>query len=96
LAEKLDPAGTIEAYEAALALYQGDLLDSSDMPNYRWTYNEIPQVALTLRSDFRRRHKEARLRLAELLARGAGVRAGAGRGAVLGPVRRGPRRRGRS
>jgi hypothetical protein len=70
LAEKLDPPHAIEADEAALALYGGDLLDSSDIPNYRWMYDESPQVALTLRSDFRRQHKEARLRLAELLARG--------------------------
>ncbi|MDQ6675365.1 MAG: LysM peptidoglycan-binding domain-containing protein [Chloroflexota bacterium] len=69
-AEKLEPARAIEAYEAALALYKGDLLDGSDMPNYRWMYNEDPQVGLTLRSDFHRRYKEARLRLAELLARG--------------------------
>jgi hypothetical protein len=69
-AEKLEPADAIEAYEAALALYRGDLLDSSDMPNYRWMYNEDPQVGVLLRSDFRRLHKEARRRLAELLAAG--------------------------
>jgi len=40
------------------------------MPNYRWMYDVEPQVALTLRSDFRLRHKEARLRLAGLLANG--------------------------
>ena len=33
-------------------------------------YDADPQVALTLRSDFRRRHKEVRLRLAQLLADG--------------------------
>jgi hypothetical protein len=33
-------------------------------------YDADPQVALTLRSDFRRRHREARLRLAQLLADG--------------------------
>jgi hypothetical protein len=70
LADRLEPPAAIEAYEAALALYKGDLLDSSDMPNYRWLYNEDPQVALGLRSDLRRQHKAARLRLAELLARG--------------------------
>jgi hypothetical protein len=31
------------------------------MSSYRWMYDADPQVALTLRSDFRRRHKEARL-----------------------------------
>ena len=41
------------------------------MPNYRWMYDADPQVALTLRSDYRRRHKDLRLRLAELLASGA-------------------------
>jgi hypothetical protein len=38
--------------------------------SYRWMYNEDPQIALMLRSDLRRRHKETRLRLAELLAQG--------------------------
>jgi DNA-binding SARP family transcriptional activator len=69
-ARQLEPAAAIEAYEAALDLYRGDLLDSSDIPNYRWMYDEDPQVALTLRSDFRSRHKDARQRLAELLAAG--------------------------
>jgi hypothetical protein len=70
LAPTLEPAEAIAAYESALALYRGDLLDSSTMPNYRWMYDEHPQVALGLRSDFRGYHKEARLRLAELLAAG--------------------------
>jgi len=69
-AGKLDPPAAIEAYEAALQLYRGDLLDSSDMRDYRWLYSEDPQVGLMLRSDFRRRHKEARLKLAKLLAEG--------------------------
>jgi DNA-binding SARP family transcriptional activator len=68
--EKLEPATAIEVYEAALGLYRGDLLDSTNVFNYRWMYNEDPQVALMLRSDLRRRHKETRLRLAELLAQG--------------------------
>ncbi len=45
-------------------------MESSDMPNYRWMYNADPQVGLGLSSDFRLRQKQARLRLAELLARG--------------------------
>jgi hypothetical protein len=57
-------------YEAALALYRGDLLDGPNVPSYRWLYDEDPQIALTLRSDYRRRHKETRMRLAELLAQG--------------------------
>jgi hypothetical protein len=70
LARTLQPAQAIAAYETALALYRGDLLDSSTVPNYRWMYDVYPQVALGLRSDFRGYHKEARLRLAELLAAG--------------------------
>ncbi len=68
-ARSLEPADAVQAYEAALALYRGDLLDSVDMPNYRWMYDGA-QVALTLRSDYRRQQREARLRLAELLAAG--------------------------
>ena len=68
--EKLEPAAAIEVYEAALGLYRGDLLDSTHVFSYRWMYNEDPQIALMLRSDLRRRHKETRLRLAELLAQG--------------------------
>ena len=68
--EKLEPATAIEVYEAALGLYRGDLLDSTSVFNYRWMYNEDPQIALMLRSDLRRRHKETRLRLADLLAQG--------------------------
>jgi hypothetical protein len=60
----------IEALGATLALYRSDLLDSPDMPNYRWMYDEDPQVALTFRSDYRRRHKDTRIRLAKLLASG--------------------------
>jgi hypothetical protein len=68
--ENLEPAAAIEVYEAALALYKGDLLDGPNVPSYRWMYDEDPQIALTLRSDLRRRHKETRVRLAELLAQG--------------------------
>jgi LysM repeat protein len=70
LAPTLEPVQSIAAYETALALYRGDLLDSSTVPNYRWMYDEYPQVALGLRSDFRGYHKQARMRLAELLAAG--------------------------
>jgi DNA-binding SARP family transcriptional activator len=66
--EKLEPAAAIGVYEAALGLYKGDLLDSTNVFSYRWMYNEDPQVGVMLRSDFRCRHKETRLRLAELLA----------------------------
>jgi hypothetical protein len=40
------------------------------MFNYRWMYDEDPQVGLMLRSNFRSRHKDARLKLAGLLADG--------------------------
>jgi LysM repeat protein len=70
VAGTLEPAAAVEAYEAALALYRGDLLDSSTVPNYRWMYDVHPQVALGLRSDYRSSHKEARQHLAELLVAG--------------------------
>jgi DNA-binding SARP family transcriptional activator len=69
-AAKLAPVDAIQAYESALAVYRGDLLDTMDMPGYRWMYDEDPQVALTLRSDLHRRYSEARERLAELLSAG--------------------------
>jgi nucleoid-associated protein YgaU len=81
LAPNLSPGEAIEAYEAALSLYTGDLLDSPTVPSYRWLYEEEPQVAYTLGSDLRRAHKEARLRLAELLA--AGPEAGLARAEEL-------------
>jgi len=68
-ARRLKPAAAICAYEAALALYGGDLLDALDVPNYRWMYDG-PQIALTMRSDYRRQERDARLRLAELLFQG--------------------------
>src|SRR5712692_6424132 len=77
----LPPEAAIEAYEAALALYRGDLLDSSDVPSYRWTYDEGPQVSLTLCGDYRRLQREARLRLAGLL--GAGDKPGLARAEEL-------------
>jgi hypothetical protein len=80
-ARTLRPEAAIEAYEAALALYKGDLLDSSDVPSYRWMYDEGPQVSLTLCSDYRRLQREARLRLAGLL--GAGDIAGLARAEEL-------------
>jgi DNA-binding SARP family transcriptional activator len=69
-AAKLEPPAAIEAYEAALALYRGDLLDGTEVVNYRWMYDGESAVALGLRSDLRRRQREARLRLAQLLVDG--------------------------
>jgi len=80
-ARALPPEAAIEAYEAALALYKGDLLESPDMASYRWMYDEGPQVSLTLCSDYRRLEREVRLRLAKLL--GAGGMAGLARAEEL-------------
>ena len=68
MAQRLGGLEAIEAYEAALALYRGDLLDTTDVPPYRWLYDEDPEVALTFRSDLRHRRRDARLQLADLLA----------------------------
>jgi len=69
-ARRLPREAAIQAYGAALDLYKGDLLDSSDMASYRWMYDEGPQVSLTLCSDYRRLEREGRLHLAGLLAEG--------------------------
>lgn len=69
-ARRLPREAAIQAYGAALDLYRGDLLDSSDMASYRWMYDEGPQVSLTLCSDYRRLERAARLNLAGLLAEG--------------------------
>jgi hypothetical protein len=79
-ARTLDGAQAVQAYEAALALYTGDLLDAADVPNYRWMYDNA-QIALTLRSDYQRMHRESRLHLADLLA--AGDESGLARAAQL-------------
>jgi len=68
-ARTLDGQRATQAYEAALALYTGELLDAADMPNYRWMDDDA-QVALMLRSDYRRLARKARLHLADLLAAG--------------------------
>ena len=80
VARTLDGADAILAYESALELYTGDLLDTLDMPNYRWMYDGA-QIALTLRSDYQRMHRDARLHLADLL--GSTDEAGVARAAEL-------------
>jgi hypothetical protein len=40
------------------------------MPNFRWLYDGA-QIALTLRSDYQRMQREARLHLADLLSAGS-------------------------
>jgi DNA-binding SARP family transcriptional activator len=79
-ARKLETPAAIQAYEEALGLYRVDLLDSLDVPNFRWMYDGA-QIALALRSDYRRQHRDARVRLAELLA--AGPEAGLARAEEL-------------
>ncbi len=68
-AKLLTGTEAIQAYEEAVALYRGDLLDASDVPTYPWLYDG-QGIALTLRSDYRRIHHDARLHLADLLAAG--------------------------
>src|SRR5262249_27499119 len=70
IAKKAEPSAAVEAYEAALALYRGDLLEAAAVPKYRWMYEVEPQAALTFRADYQALYKDARLRLAELLATG--------------------------
>jgi hypothetical protein len=70
LAGRLPPGDAIEAYDAALRLYKGDLLDASDMRKYRWMYDDDPQIAVMKRAEFRSMCTEARLSLAALLAEG--------------------------
>ncbi len=79
-AKSLTGTGAINAYEEAVAHYRGDLLDASDVPTYPWLYDG-EGIALTLRSDYRRLHHDARLHLAGLLA--AGPQDGLARAAEL-------------
>jgi hypothetical protein len=69
-AKSLPREEAIVAYEEALALYHGDLLDSPDVPTYWWLYNGHA-LATTLRSDYRRQERDVRLLLADLCSAGA-------------------------
>jgi DNA-binding SARP family transcriptional activator len=81
-ASTLPPTQAAHAFEAALALYRGDLLDSPDVPNFHWMYDaESAQVGEMLRGQYRLLERGARLHLAELLA--AGQEDGLGRAAEL-------------
>jgi two-component SAPR family response regulator len=60
----------IAAYEEALGLYGGDLLDSLDVPTYAWLYDGA-SIATTLRPDYRRVQEEVRRHLADLCAEGS-------------------------
>ncbi len=68
-AKSLPRAEAIAAYEEALALYRGDLLDSVAVPTYTWLYDGAA-IATSLRPDYRRLQEEVRLRLADLYATG--------------------------
>jgi two-component SAPR family response regulator len=59
----------IAAYEAAISLYGGDLLDRADVPLWWWLYDG-PEVAGALRAEYRQLHQEARRQLADLYAAG--------------------------
>ena len=67
-AKSLPPESACAAYEAALDLYDGDLLERPDVPPFRWL-DEGPRLV-----DLRVKHAaiahQARSRLADLLAAG--------------------------
>ena len=73
------PPRTLEAYEAALELYGGDLLERPDVPPYRWM-DEGPRL-VDLRVKYAALERQARRRLADLLA--AGPEAGLARAEEL-------------
>jgi hypothetical protein len=60
-------ADAVATYEAALALYRGELLDRSDVPNWPWLDEEPTS---TRRADYIRAAAEMRQRLARQLAGG--------------------------
>ncbi len=70
LARTLPRPEAIAAYEEALALYTGELLERSDIPNFYWLYDG-PAVGLNLRSYYRRKQEETRRLLADLRAEGS-------------------------
>jgi hypothetical protein len=59
----------IAAYEAALGLYAGDLLDAADVPPWWWLYDG-PEVAHARREKYRQQQQGARRQLADLYATG--------------------------
>src|SRR5205823_1671277 len=69
-AKSLPRPEAIAAYEEALALYGGDLLESVAVPTYPWLYDGAA-IATSLRPDYRRLQEEVRLRLADLYAAGS-------------------------
>lgn len=67
-AKALPPESACAAYEAALDLYGGDLLERPDIPPYRWM-DEGPRL-VDLRVKYAAIEHQARRRLADLLAAG--------------------------
>jgi hypothetical protein len=59
----------IAAWEAALGLYKGDLLERADVPLWFWLYDG-PRVAEGLRAEYRQLSLGARRSLADLYAAG--------------------------
>jgi hypothetical protein len=55
----LEPGAAIDAYAHAdpLCVCTKELRDSPSALTYRWSNDEDPQVPLTLRTDYRRRHQ---------------------------------------
>src|SRR5204863_9176103 len=69
-AKSLPRSDAIDAYEEALALYGGDLLESVAVPTYPWLYDGAA-IATSLRPDYRRLQEDVSLRLADLYAAGS-------------------------
>ena len=65
----LPPENAVGAYEEALELYRGHLLDRPDVPPYRWL-DDGPRL-VDLRVKYARLQQQARRRLADLLANGS-------------------------
>lgn len=68
-ARSLSREEAIDAYEKAVGLYRGDLLERPDVPSYRWL-DDGPRV-LDLRVKYATMHQRARRKLADLLATGS-------------------------
>jgi two-component SAPR family response regulator len=64
----LTPGDAVAAYEEALDLYRGDLLDRPDVRPYRWL-DEGPRI-VDLRVKYARMQQQTRRRVADLLADG--------------------------
>jgi DNA-binding SARP family transcriptional activator len=68
-ARSLPPVSACEAYEAALELYAGGLLERPDVPPYKWM-DDGPRL-VDLRVKYAEMEHQARRRLADLLASGS-------------------------